>query len=141
MSAVAESRGRRWAWALLACGLLLAASAMMGLLYLLWRYVPAQAARLEELGAPLPLATRYVLAASNWFVRLLPFLVVLGFGAGPVAVALIVAAFLRGPFYRVLKVVGIVLLLVGAVEAGACAFIVYGMQPRPRPAAPRSDDS
>jgi type II secretory pathway component PulF len=114
---------------------------MMGLLYLLWRYVPAQAARLEELGAPLPLATRYVLAASNWFVRLLPFLVVLGFGAGPVAVALIVAAFLRGPFYRVLKVVGIVLLLVGAVEAGACAFIVYGMQPRPRPAAPRSDDS
>jgi type IV pilus assembly protein PilC len=43
---------------------------------ILWKVIPTFAAMFEGLGATLPLPTRIVIAASNWFVRLLPFLVV-----------------------------------------------------------------
>src|SRR6185295_8776455 len=43
---------------------------------ILWKVIPTFAAMFEGLGAQLPLPTRIVIAASNWFVRLLPFLVV-----------------------------------------------------------------
>ena len=43
---------------------------------ILWKVIPTFAAMFEGLGAQLPLPTRLVIAASNWFVRLLPFLVV-----------------------------------------------------------------
>jgi type IV pilus assembly protein PilC len=45
---------------------------------ILWKVIPTFAAMFEGLGAQLPLPTRIVIAMSNWFVRLLPFLVVLG---------------------------------------------------------------
>jgi type IV pilus assembly protein PilC len=43
---------------------------------ILWKVIPTFAAMFEGLGAQLPLPTRLVIAASNWFVRLLPFLIV-----------------------------------------------------------------
>jgi type IV pilus assembly protein PilC len=43
---------------------------------ILWKVLPTFAAMFEGLGAQLPLPTRIVIAMSNWFVRLLPFLVV-----------------------------------------------------------------
>jgi type IV pilus assembly protein PilC len=43
---------------------------------ILWKVIPTFAAMFEGLGAQLPLPTRIVIAASNWFVRLLPFLVI-----------------------------------------------------------------
>jgi len=43
---------------------------------ILWKVIPTFAALFAGLGAQLPLPTRLVIAASNWFVRLLPFLVV-----------------------------------------------------------------
>ena len=43
---------------------------------ILWKVIPTFASMFEGLGATLPLPTRIVIAASNWFVRLLPFLVV-----------------------------------------------------------------
>jgi type IV pilus assembly protein PilC len=43
---------------------------------ILWKVIPTFAAMFEGLGAVLPLPTRIVIAASNWFVRLLPFLVI-----------------------------------------------------------------
>ena len=43
---------------------------------ILWKVIPTFAAMFEGLGAQLPLPTRLVIAASNWFVRLLPFMVV-----------------------------------------------------------------
>lgn len=43
---------------------------------ILWKVIPTFASMFEGLGAQLPLPTRIVIAASNWFVRLLPFLVV-----------------------------------------------------------------
>jgi type IV pilus assembly protein PilC len=43
---------------------------------ILWKVIPTFASMFEGLGATLPLPTRIVIAASNWMVRLLPFLVV-----------------------------------------------------------------
>src|SRR5688500_15021338 len=43
---------------------------------ILWKVIPTFAAMFEGLGAQLPLPTRIVIAASNWFTRLLPFLVI-----------------------------------------------------------------
>src|SRR5262249_40247981 len=45
---------------------------------ILWKVIPTFAAMFEGLGAQLPLPTRIVIALSNWFVRLLPFLVIGG---------------------------------------------------------------
>ncbi len=52
---------------------------------ILWKVIPTFAAMFAGLGAQLPLPTRIVITASNWFVRLLPFLVV-GSIAGVVAI-------------------------------------------------------
>src|SRR5262245_1241021 len=51
---------------------------------ILWKVIPTFASMFAGLGAELPLPTRIVIAMSQWFVRLLPFLVlfmVLGFVA------------------------------------------------------------
>ena len=42
---------------------------------ILWKVIPTFAAMFAGLGVQLPLPTRIVITASNWFVRLLPFLV------------------------------------------------------------------
>jgi type IV pilus assembly protein PilC len=44
---------------------------------ILWKVIPTFAAMFEGLNAQLPLPTRIVIALSNWFVRLLPFLILL----------------------------------------------------------------
>ena len=43
---------------------------------ILWKVIPTFASMFAGLGAELPLPTRFVIALSNWFVRLLPFLIV-----------------------------------------------------------------
>ena len=43
---------------------------------ILWKVIPTFASMFAGLGAELPLPTRLVIAASNWFVRLLPFIIV-----------------------------------------------------------------
>jgi type IV pilus assembly protein PilC len=45
---------------------------------ILWKVIPTFAAMFAGLNAELPLPTRFVIALSNWFVRLLPFLVIGG---------------------------------------------------------------
>ena len=45
---------------------------------ILWKVIPTFAAMFAGLGAELPLPTRFVIALSEWFVRLLPFLVIGG---------------------------------------------------------------
>src|SRR5512147_1267399 len=45
---------------------------------ILWKVIPTFAAMFEGLGAQLPLPTRIVIAMSEWFGRLLPFLIVGG---------------------------------------------------------------
>src|SRR5687768_8771114 len=49
---------------------------------ILWKVIPTFAAMFAGLGAELPLPTRIVIAASNWFVRLLPFLILILVGGG-----------------------------------------------------------
>lgn len=49
---------------------------------ILWKVIPTFAAMFEGLGAQLPLPTRIVISMSNWFVRLLPFLVLGMVGGG-----------------------------------------------------------
>src|ERR1044071_9856432 len=44
---------------------------------ILWKVIPTFAAMFEGLGAQLPLPTRIVITMSNWFVRALPFLIVI----------------------------------------------------------------
>jgi type IV pilus assembly protein PilC len=43
---------------------------------ILWKVIPTFASMFQGLGAELPLPTRIVITMSNWFVRLLPFLVI-----------------------------------------------------------------
>jgi type IV pilus assembly protein PilC len=43
---------------------------------ILWKVIPTFAALFAGLGAQLPLPTRIVIAMSNWFIRLLPFLII-----------------------------------------------------------------
>ncbi len=45
---------------------------------ILWKVIPTFAAMFEGFNAQLPLPTRIVIAMSNWFVRALPFVVILG---------------------------------------------------------------
>src|SRR5262245_9245869 len=45
---------------------------------ILWKVIPTFASMFAGLGAELPLPTRIVITMSNWFVRLLPFLVIGG---------------------------------------------------------------
>jgi type IV pilus assembly protein PilC len=47
---------------------------------ILWKVIPVFAAMFAGLGAELPLPTALVIMASEWFIRLLPFLVVFGVG-------------------------------------------------------------
>ena len=42
---------------------------------ILWKVIPTFASMFAGLGAELPLPTRFVIALSNWFIRLLPFLI------------------------------------------------------------------
>jgi type IV pilus assembly protein PilC len=44
---------------------------------ILWKVIPTFAAMFAGLNAELPLPTRFVIALSNWFVRLLPFIIVI----------------------------------------------------------------
>jgi len=48
---------------------------------ILWKVIPTFASMFEGLGAQLPLPTRFVIALSHWFVRLLPLLVIGGVAA------------------------------------------------------------
>ena len=43
---------------------------------ILWKVIPTFASMFEGLNAQLPLPTRIVIAMSNWFVRLLPFMII-----------------------------------------------------------------
>jgi type IV pilus assembly protein PilC len=45
---------------------------------ILWKVIPTFAAMFAGLNAELPLPTRFVISLSNWFVRLLPFIIVGG---------------------------------------------------------------
>jgi len=92
------------------------------LAYLLWKRVPEQAALLAGLGVTLPLPTRVVIAASNWFVRLLPLLVL---AAVPSAVVAVLAALWLGA--KSPRLLTVLLLALGLALTLAAAFVAFAM--------------
>ncbi len=72
---------------------------------ILWKVIPTFAAMFAGLGAQLPLPTRIVITASNWFVRLLPFLVM-----GTIAMVVIIRRYYAT--YRGRRVIDALLLKV-----------------------------
>jgi hypothetical protein len=60
---------------LLAFALVAWAVATAHLMLLLWHFVPTQSALFAGMGATPPLGLRIAIAASNWMVRLFPFMV------------------------------------------------------------------
>jgi hypothetical protein len=86
-----ETRSKPGGWSeLLLLGFALAAWAVSSvhLAWLLWKFIPLHCAVFEGMGVPLPLETRIAVAASNHFVRLLPFAVLVS----PVLLAGLAAA-------------------------------------------------
>lgn len=134
---------RRWStWALPAGAVAFALLAAACLSYLLWSFVPDHAARLEQLDGQIPRSTIYALLAANWFVRLLPLLIMLCFPAGGLAVALLAIAAAQGVLRRVLRTTAVVALIVGLGETAACGFIMYAVHAaystaRPEPLSPK----
>lgn len=114
-------------WALFACALLFAGAAGIGLIYLLWSYVPHHAQHFAEVGTALPLSTRLGIASANWFVRLFPLLVLLGLPAIGVVIVILVVASQRLSSYRMIKAATLGILLVALGEVAASAFVIYAM--------------
>lgn len=110
-----------------ALGALGLAAASGALTWLLWSHVPERLAFFAGLGVPLPLSTRLALAASNWFVRLLPlFVLALLPTTTTVGLLLYVLAARRGPRTAVRALTA---LLVGLalLELAAVALVLYGL--------------
>ena len=70
-------------WIALVSTALLTPATLVANVWLLWRYVPAQVAALAEFEMSLPLSTRITIAASSWFVRMLPFAIFASMLLGP----------------------------------------------------------
>jgi hypothetical protein len=133
MEAHMSDTGRRspaagWREALLlAVSCLLAAAGALAIAGLLWRYVPAHAAAFACLGVSLPLSTRLVIVASQWTVRLLPLVILIGlpFVGGVVALVATMAARAK---WRVLQTLAILALAVAGAEMVACGLVFYSIR-------------
>ncbi len=135
-SATAEETPGVIGWITLVCTALLCAEVLGGFAWLLWRYVPVHAALLEGLGLPLPPSTRISIAASSWFVRGLPFVVVGSIFVGPVILAgATVLMIALEPWWRATRAfmaLGLVLATLGVAGSG---FVVFSMHAAYREAA------
>jgi len=124
----ARDKAGRSAWLLLAYATVLVAVASGHLAWLLWRYVPLHAAIFAGMGINLPGSTVLVVRTSTWFVRLLPFLVLLLVPiSGMLVTTLLIAATNARRAASLVKGVATVGLLVALVEAVACAGIVHAV--------------
>ena len=99
------------------------AVASVVLTVLLWRYVPQQAAVLIGSSVELPVATRLVIQAAFWFVRLLPLLVLAGI---PLAVVAVLVALWLGTKKRGL--LRVLLIAIAVALTLASIFVVLAMR-------------
>ena len=114
-------------WLLLGAPTVLVLSGALYLSWLLWRYVPPHAALFEGLATPLPPEARIAIAASNWFVRLLPFLVFFALWfARVVLVPLARRALVPGHPWAMGAIVAILSVL-GVGTCASSALVLYGM--------------
>ncbi len=124
MTITAARRSRLPDFALLGTACLIAVGGAALLAWLLWRWVPLHAALFAGLSVDLPRNTQLVMAASNWFVRLVPLLIILVL----VFASLVVRPLFvrtRGTSERwAVRALAGVLSLVALLELGASAFVV-----------------
>jgi type II secretory pathway component PulF len=114
-------------WLLVSAPTALALVGAVYLSWLLWRYVPPHAALFEGLGTSLPPEARIPVVASNWFVRVLPFVVLLAFGLGGlVLVPLATYGVYRRRRWAIGTVV-VIMAVLGIVELGSCALVLHGV--------------
>lgn len=117
---------------LLAGAMVLAALSGGVLGWLLWSWVPVQAALLEGWGRALPASATFVIRASSWWVRLLPLVIMFTVFGGFALLgspAMFVYMFRRRPWLpRALRGLAIGVFLVAIAGAGASAFVVHTMR-------------
>ena len=100
-----------------------------GLLFgLLWWYVPTYAALFEAMGMALPAATRWVILASMWLGRLLPFLLLAGLVGASLLVTVGAAVARRRGAAVALETAAAVALTVALLLAAAFGFSVFALQ-------------
>jgi hypothetical protein len=119
-----------YSWGLLAYALGLAGLGFIWVAWLLGSYVPFHVAIYSGLGlsATLPASTIWVLALSNWFLRFLPFGVLLCPPIGAAAVAAPLSlALARGAGALALRWVVSGLLLLGLAEGVSGALVVHAI--------------
>jgi type II secretory pathway component PulF len=117
-------RSRLFDFALLAAACLIALGGAALLVWLLWRWVPLHAALFAGLTVDVPRNTQLVMAASKWFVRLVPLLIIL---------VLVLASLVARPLFLrmtgasdrwAVRALAGILSLVALLELGASAFVV-----------------
>ena len=115
--------------ALVSTGILCAAT-LVTTVWVLWKYVPAQAAALADLGAPLPLSTRISIAASHWFVRMLPFAIVASVLLGPLLLggATVAMLALEPWWWRAARAFIVAGLVVSVLASGAIVLILASLR-------------
>lgn len=123
---------RRGLLVALGCGLAFAVSMAIADGYLLWsllRFHGDHFDHFEQLHGQLPLATRYAIALSLWFIRQLPMLIVLAVpGAGAVTTCgIVLAVVFRRRLLTLTKVVTAMALALGLAETGLFLFVLYGV--------------
>jgi hypothetical protein len=96
--------------------------------WLLWRYVPPHAALFEALGIVLPADTRLAVLASNWFVRLLPFAVLLALGLGGLVLLPLSVRALANRQRSMIGVLVATISALGIAEFGGSALVIRAMR-------------
>jgi len=126
---IADVRARRGVaiWLLLAAPTVLFLGGALYLSWLLWRYVPPHAALFEGLGISLPTDARIAIVASNWFVRVLPFVVLLGLGLARLVLMPLVAHAFDGDHRWAMGVVVAILSVLGVATLGSSAVVLHGI--------------
>ncbi len=117
-------------WGTMTLAVLAAAGALILLFAMLWSYVPARAEELVACHAEhLPRLTEAVLFVTQWTVRLLPFIIMLGGPTVVVVVVIVGIAIMRTGGKRALArwvtILGGTLTFAGLL---ACGLVVYAMQ-------------
>lgn len=123
----ASGHAGRMAWLLVGYATLFVIVASAHLLWLLWRFVPLHAAVFEGIGIELPRATLIAVAASNWTVRLLPFMIVLGVAVAAMVAVVIALATFKGALATVAKGLAALGLVAALADSVVCALVVHSI--------------
>ena len=119
----------RLPWLLPVFGVSAALVGAIGFHYVAWQYVPHHLEHFAEAGTILPLSARLAIVIANWYVRLLPFVVIISGGLVAPLVAVVMGVVLaRGAPRWLWPAFGIAFLCLATAEAVLCGIMLYGIQ-------------